>query len=583
MKRRSFLKSVGAIAPGAIAVATPGSTAATTTPRKQDGNDEPRVFFYDDGRHGSGFYQFEPPLIPDDLNVAVDQLVDSGVDTLFYSAGLEGGAVQYDSRVAAKWGDNVDQWNHAIFYRASRNLHQLIADGHDPMNFLAERCHQKGIFFLPTCPVGIVGGTRETDLGFGRKSDFVLDNPQFYTGKDNDPRAENLGRFLGPNRLSFIHTEVRKERFLIFEELLSRYETDGIELDLSIDNEFGPLCRFQDLDQFTSLLTQFIRDLHTVARRAEKEQARRKRIYVRIPAASTTHWKALGYDVPTWVAESIVDGLVAITPHKKETRDGSILFLDQNLNLAPAVELTRKTGCRVLAGLASSTGRQLAKVATPEMTWAAAALAYDSNADGFGFCSGMWTPDGWPWESEQYTTLRLLGHPDLLATADKTYLAPSQAMGSGKGGTLSDGRVLLPRTLEVGETLKIPLRITDDLARMSALDRVQSVHLWVRITNYEPSLNEVEICLNGQPLPDALRIGSDQHFRVLKNMVVGPYGFAFDYTLSPEYFPSQGDNEVSVRTVKIDPKLKAFRQLFDVALTITYLPHRNFQAAPIPF
>eukprot|EP01052_Picozoa_sp_SAG31_P028857 SAG31_NODE_2821_length_5040_cov_14.991500_6_plen_39_part_00 len=35
--------------------------------------------------------------------------------------------MHYDSKVAAKWGANVKagEWTHLIFYRASRNLHQV--------------------------------------------------------------------------------------------------------------------------------------------------------------------------------------------------------------------------------------------------------------------------------------------------------------------------------------------------------------------------------------------------------------------------------------------------------------------------
>ena len=90
MTRRNILKTVG--------------MAAFAKPR----DPEPKVFFYDDGRHAAGLYQFAPPLTAPDVAFTVDQLVAAGVDTLFYSAGPEGGVVQYDSRVAAKWGDNVD-------------------------------------------------------------------------------------------------------------------------------------------------------------------------------------------------------------------------------------------------------------------------------------------------------------------------------------------------------------------------------------------------------------------------------------------------------------------------------------------
>ena len=84
MKRRNFLQTLGAGAPATLAANAAPNPAGPST------GAEPKVFFYDDGRHASGLYQFAPPLAPGDLTFAVDQLVASGVDTLIYSAGLEG-------------------------------------------------------------------------------------------------------------------------------------------------------------------------------------------------------------------------------------------------------------------------------------------------------------------------------------------------------------------------------------------------------------------------------------------------------------------------------------------------------------
>ena len=36
----------------------------------------------------------------------------------------------------------------------------------------------------------------------------------------------------------YITQDVRDERFAIFAELLTRYDTDGVEVDLSLNNEY---------------------------------------------------------------------------------------------------------------------------------------------------------------------------------------------------------------------------------------------------------------------------------------------------------------------------------------------------------
>ena len=69
MKRRKFLQAVSAAAPATV---LGSSSSATANPQFRSGRSEPEVFFYDDGRHASGLYQFASPLEPEDLVFAVD-------------------------------------------------------------------------------------------------------------------------------------------------------------------------------------------------------------------------------------------------------------------------------------------------------------------------------------------------------------------------------------------------------------------------------------------------------------------------------------------------------------------------------
>lgn len=538
---------------------------------------EPRVFFYDDGRHASGLYQFAPPLTPEDFTFTVDQLVEAGVDTLLYSVGTEGGVVQYDSRVAAKWGDNTDYWQHEIYYRASRILRQLISDGHDPMELLSRRCREKRLWFIPTLCVCILGGNREKDGGYGRKSDFVYNNPQFQVGPDDDPRAKKPARFFGPERFNFLHPQVRQERFLIAEELLSRYQTDGLELDLSIDNDFGPFCLYREVSRLAPGLTQWIRNLRTVADKAERAQGRRKRLYVRIPAGPVSTWNLVGFEVPQWVSEKLVDALVCLPTYPG--------VLEQDLDIGTAVQITRGTRCRILAGFQGGLGRQIETTATPPMTWAAAANAYDRGADGFGLCEGMWTPNGWPWIAEDYQTLRLLGHPNLLATADKVYRARSLAQGASLPEVaLFPGAIpALPQSVSEGKSLEIPWRMADDLLCWHALDRVEAIRLRVRFGNFEPDLNTVKVELNGRLLPESILKKVDLHFRVIKPGAIGPYGYIYEYRLTPDFYPRQKDNVLTVTLVKRDPKQGLPFWVYDMDCSVRYRLHRQFERTPIEY
>lgn len=538
---------------------------------------EPQVFFYDDGRHAGPLYQFAPPLTPEDFVYSVDQLVGSGVDTLIFSAGLEGGVVQYDSQFAQKWGDNVDVWTHEIFYRASRNLQQIIRDGHDPLKLICDRCHQTGLWFIATLPVCITGSDRTKHHGLGRTSDFAY-RTELQVGEDDHPKAKIIGRFFKEKRLNFVHPEVRRERFLLFEELLTRYESDGIELDLSIDNEFGPFCRFSEIETMAPLLTNWIRDLRQAADKAEKVQGRRKRIFVRIPAAAPDVWKSVGFEVSTWIEQGLVDGLICLTTNRIPAN----AMLDHDLDIRAAVAATEGTHCRVLAGGEVYLGSSLHQEATPSMIWAAASNAYDRGADGFGLCSGMWAPDGWPWPDTQYQTLRLLASPFLLSNADKTYRALSSSRSQPTGLFRPTGTIL-PTPVAEGESVQVRLRVSDNLEQRQQEGKIESVRLQVQLSNFETGLNTARVELNGKVLPESILEPSDLHFRVIKNGIAGPYGYMLDFQLTPEFYPVQGENQVKVTLVNRDPKLNMIVQVHDINCSIKYRIHRHVQEVPLDY
>ena len=565
MKRRKFLHTVGATAPLAVVARTAAAdpvSDSTVRPR------EPRVFMSDDGRHGAPLYQFAPTLEPADHAFVLDQLVSSGVDTLIYFAGLEGGVALYDSQVAQKWGDNVVKWTHPVWYRAARHLQQLIADGHDPLKLLCDRCREKGIWFIASNWIGLHGGTREVDGGHGRKSDFVFDNPRFQVGAETDPRAE----YVAPARFSFLNAEVRRERLAVFGELLSRYETDGIELNLV---DYVPFCKFSQVELLAPLLTKWLGEVRALARKAEETQGRRKRIYARLPARPAA-WKVLGYDVSAWVAEELIDGLICLNALMEDP-------MDQAPDISAAINLTRGTNCRVLVALNDTLGRQFERYATAPMTWAAAANAYDQGADGFGISNYHSSPNGWPWTAEEYEKLRLLGHPDLLARADKLYHVRSMARGDSDRYWLPGVMPLLPKTLEENKPVVGQLRIADDLPRQNALGKVDKVRLRVRLTSIEPSLNDVRIELNGRPLPDSLLKLTDLTYRLFQNGAINPYGYVYEYELPAGWYPVRGDNTVTVTLTKRDPNADFTLQVYDIDCAITYRVHRHFERSPIDY
>lgn len=566
MQRRRFLQTLGAAPPATLAAQASLANETASAPTGSE-RTEPTVLLYDDGRHAAPLYQFAAPMAPQDLLATVDQLVASGVDTLVYLAGLEGGIALYDSKVSQTWGDNVDTWKHPVWYRAARHIRQFIDAGQDPLRLICDRCHEKGIWLIAGNYIGLEGSTREKDAGFGRKSDFVYDHPEFAVGKDSDPRAQGLA----PTRFSFLHEPLRAERMSVYAELLHRYTTDGVEVNLT---EFVPFCKFHEVRQLEKVLTAWLRELRAEARRAEQEQGRRKRIYVRIPAHPDA-WTMMGYQVPVWIDQQLVDGLVCL-PGLMES------IMEQDFDLSAAVQLTRGSSCRVMAGMTPIVGREFDLNASQSMTWAAAANGYHQGADGFAMVTYCWIPNGWPWTAEDYQTVRPLGHPEMLANADKHYHVRSAPNGS-VGGSADDEWLpgmpaSLPKRMHVGQPVDIGFSIADDLSAAQEDGKLDSVQLLVHLTNIEPSLNDVRIELNGKVLPNEVLRLHDRIYRRHKLGGVGPYGYIYEYRLNSELFPVLGANRLRVTLIKDDPNINALIDVYDVDCVIKYRVHRDFDA-----
>jgi len=535
---------------------------------------EPKVFNVDDGRHMAALYQFQPPLTPDDITLNLDQMISSGMDTLIYIAGLVGGSVLYDSKVTQKIGDNVNKWVHPVYYRTSRNLQRLVSDGYDPLKLLCDRANENGLWFLASAWNTVTGGVREPYIWEGGNSDFAFDNPHLQVGEDKDPRSEHTDS----TRFNFLHTEVREERFILFKEMLSAYETDGIVLNFT---ELVPLCKFSEVNSLSSVLTQWISRLRNVASKAESDQNRRKMIYAKVPSHPDA-CSMLGIEIKKWVSSKLVDGLIcqsSLMPNP----------MDQHCDLKWIKSVVSNSNCRILVGTSMEIGRHFSRVATPQMINATAANAYAEGADGFGFISGGSLINGWPWSGSTYETIRVFGNPDLLSTSDKIYRARSIAKHpntpnfsrypqDGPTDWTPGSGIILPITLSEGKPVEIPIVVSENLQKRNKEERVEKVELKVRISGLEPDLNDISIQLNNHILPKEFLQLEDLTFRYMNGDLVAPYGFVYRYGLTPKYYPEIGRNFITITLKKRDPNIEPPFQIYDIDLTIKYKPHRNFNS-----
>ena len=141
----------------------------------------------------------------------------------------------------------------------------------------------------------------------------------------------------------------------------------------------------------------------------------------------------------------------------------------------------------------------------------------------------------------------------------------------------------LPRRLKEGESVDVPLRIADDLAHWEKEGRVRSVRLRIRLVNYSPHHDQVDVRLNGAPLPDSILSKTDLTYRLLSTGGGGPYGYIFEYRLAKGHYPSPGRNRVTVTLKKKDHRLNLPFSVYHVDCSIKYRLHRSFEPDPIEY
>ena len=106
--------------------------------------------------------------------------------------------------------------------------------------------------------------------------------------------------------LDYSHEEVRRYYLRLAEELLARYDPDGLELDfLRFSRHLTP---GKEREQ-APLMTEFVRSVRMAANADGKARGRRIALSARVPEWRTAA-RAFGLDVAAWVREGLVDEVV---------------------------------------------------------------------------------------------------------------------------------------------------------------------------------------------------------------------------------------------------------------------------------
>jgi len=483
MNRRSFLAfSAGACAstlqsPGASALAKPRT-------RKR------RLLFNWDGsmihcwvRDALG--NPKRPLTREQFTSLVfGPIENSAVDTLCFSFG-SGNVAEYQSHVL-EWPGQADKfsfpksrtWHGGIKVDPAdqyKNPKSLADAGNNPPAVIVEECRKRGLEAFVSL--------RMNDCHDGQHPRGTLPNPELATFKRQNPD------WLVPDldwwtALNYAVPRVRALKLKIIEEFFDRWDFDGIELDWLRHTLYFPRGTERENGKY---LTQFMWAVRRSLQARAKRRGRPIEIAVRIP--ERVEWcLAGGFDVPTWIAEDLVD----------------MLILGQGLTespgLAPVRKLMTTRQLPIYPCISSYGNGDL--ISPDEVIRGSAANLWRDGAD------GLYTFNWFHYGDWRKQLLNEISDPELLAQKDKHYPVVQRVEPTpGEPGSdyvrynTCSRDAPVPFELNVadgGKTILIP--VADDPAANSK--GLKHAELWIA-AGYVKSGDRLQVSLNNHRLHTA--------------------------------------------------------------------------------
>lgn len=499
------------------------------------------------------------------VSLVFDPLDGQGVDAVLFSFG-NGNVAEYQSNVL-EWPGAADRftfpqshvWHGGIKVDPAdqyRNPKALAESGANPPGVIVEECHRRGIDAFVSL--------RMNDCHDGQHPRGSLPNPELATFKRQNPDwlVEDLDWWTA---LNFSHPRVQRLKLEVIQEFFDRWDFDGIELDWLRHTLYFPRGTEPDNAHH---LTQFMRQVRKMLNERADRRGRPIEIAVRVP--ERVSWCIDGgFDVPTWIAEDLVD----------------ILILGQGTTTLPTLDEFRELmGDRTLPiyPCVASTGNGYPSSPDQVLRGSAANLWHDG-------ADGLYTFNWFVYGNWRSQLLSEIADPQQLAGRDKTYtlLHKVEASPRDPGGDYvrynSQSRSApLPFYLtEVEGPRALPLRIGADVA--SGSDRPKGAELHLAF-DFLGEQDQIEVILNGQQLESTSgdqqikleTIGQPINIEHGMGILGFPQRESIDATFKgmrvdvpPELIRS-GDNQLSLNLLRRTPGLEYDLRVTRVELATTY-------------
>jgi len=512
---RKCLLIVSAVLLPLLSCRVPKETAQALEPAP---NWPPRIIYNTDGNWAFNYLANRDPR---DLTVILDALEGTAVDIVTVLVGIDDDLSWRGSPHGQLWGDNVEDWDPdddatgasvggmsmSDVERLHRNLAAVVDDGHDLLKIYIDRARELNLGMFASFRMNDAHVNLEDRGWYGRsvqkleRTDLLLGHPVWWG-------AGQAEKWNFSWQWDYSKKEVR-DRFLgLFEEVLTRYDFDGLELDFG---RGGLLFRTGERFRNIPTLTRFMRNARELVRRKQTARGRELKLIARVPVSIDAALE-LGFDLETWIREGLVDAVIL----------GSPSYCAQRIDVERAVAAASGSGVLVYTGFDSSThaaSPQGGYERNPVTVLRASALnGYKQGAAGvhlfnYDYRSHRQTPvrqdaevvakpvgTGRPghFTASDLQDLKDLGDAKALERLDRCYYAESRAM-----NFPGDYPPQVPQQLSLvgrgaGPAHAIRIRVDDDIAAGRADGRIRKTELRLRLTHVENSLGRVRCEVNGE-------------------------------------------------------------------------------------
>ena len=373
-----------------------------------------RLMYFADG--GISAYNLHDPFTPRQLTDYVDAFADNGVGILsqlvFAGGGTKPGLFVPDHPEFPWWEEP--------------KFKELIASGVQPLQLMIDRAHQRGMKFF--CKLRMSDWHKRTI----EQSGFVGRHPELHN--------PDIGR----PTLDYTHDIVRDYHLWLVEELVRRFDIDGITYNFIRSWNCFPRERARESHP---LMTSFIRRTRTLLDEWSARKGRRIELGA-IVLPSIDFCRALGYDIATWTRENLIDYLSPGDGH----------YSDMNADHEAWAELCRDSRCNYFPMLQNGVAQDdKSNLLSTDQIRAVVKAMYEGGAGGVsvfnwvyywsrrgGAARRIGASSGFPLA---FAYLREACDPSLLATGPRHYLFRPIGMSwtAGDDAFEENDRVAFPR------------------------------------------------------------------------------------------------------------------------------------------